>query len=217
MKRMVALVAVVAFFGLGGASTAVATRMTPGAPHAAPATSLVPVPVGYHKVTVKKAGLSIAVPDAWLTLDPTRKDIDKIFKQLRKAAPELAAALPEDVSELTAQGLTFLAVDASGGVDFHANVNVILAPLVASLPTPEAARAALQDFMPNAEAKKTRVAGVRAVETAGTFAIGATTIHSTSYFVFGKNGLLQITFSGLEDGRQDPTVQTMISSLKLLR
>jgi hypothetical protein len=214
MKRMVALVAVAAFFSLGGASTAVATSMTPGATHSAPTTSSTPVPDGYHKVTVKKAGFSIAVPDGWLTLDLTRKDIDKAFKQMRESSPELAASLPENASTLTAQGLKLFAQDASGG---GSNVNVIASPLVASRPTPEAVRGLLKDAVPNVEVKKTRVAGVRAVEAAGTFAIGATTVHSTSYFVLGKSGLLQITFSGLEDGRQDPTVQTMIGSLKLLR
>ena len=100
---------------------------------------------------------------------------------------------------------------------FHDNFNVVLEHQVASLPSPEQAKAALKSFAPDVEAKKTKVAGVRAVETAGTLALGATTVHSTSYFVLGKNGLIQITFSGLEDGRQARTVQTMMDSLKLLR
>ena len=216
MKRVVPIVAVVAFCCLGGASTAVAESVRPGAVHSAPTTTT-PAPDGYHQISTKKAGLSMAVPDVWVTLDLARKDIDKIFKQLRTKSPQLASALPDNASALVAQGLTFMAMDATSGGDFHDNFNVVLQHQIASLPSPEAAKAALKSFIPDVEAKKTKVAGVRAVETAGTLAVGSTTVHSTSYFVLGKNGLIQITFSGLADGRQDPTVQTMMGSLKLAR
>jgi len=216
MKRgwFAPVVAVVAFFGLSGVSTATTTKTVARSTDAVPTTST-PAPDGYHKVTVKKGGFSIAIPNAWVTLDMTRKDIDELFQRARKLAPELAASLPDDAAALTKQGVTLVAREV-GSTDFNDNVLVTLTRTISSRPTPAVVRAFLHG-LPNAvEVTKTTVAGVPAVQALTTNDVGTTTVYSTAYYVLGKKGLLQIAFSTGEDGAQDLTVQTMIRSLKLL-
>src|SRR5262249_52304056 len=179
-------------------------------------------PPDYRTVTVKKAGFTIAVPKRWVTLDPTSKGLQGQLKRLRKRNPELAkTALSPDALAQGAKTSVLFMLDTAGET-FHANVHVALVRDAVSPPSQDDIRGELNgEGFPEVETNMTNVADVEAVEAASqqdvNYAQGTLTLHMTVYALLGDKGGIAIIFTGLDDGRQDPTVQTMIQSLKLLR
>src|SRR5262245_47842749 len=76
-------------------------------------------PDGYHTVTVKKAGFSIAVPDTWLVLDGTAKGFRKRLQKAAEANPKLAPYL----EQLDLVHVKLYAADATNP-DYSDNVTV---------------------------------------------------------------------------------------------
>lgn len=207
MRRTIAACAlVVAFVGTGvGSAAGIEARSKP--------------PRGYHTVTVKNAGFSIAVPNPWVTLDPTSKDFSNRLKKFRKANPDFLSSNEVDVAVKHSK---LFAIDPAGD-SFHSNVNVTHFPDVSRAPTEDEIRGSLTTFASDIETKPMSVAGSAGIEAAYQFQVNvpeggaAPRLHGTAYAVLGRKGGLLVVFTALEDGRQDPTTQTMIHSLKLLR
>jgi hypothetical protein len=179
-------------------------------------------PPGYRIVTVKKAGFSIAVPKRWVTLDPSSKAFQAELKKLRKRNPELAktSLSPEVLAQAAKTSVLFM-LDTAGDT-FHTNVHVAHVRDAISPPTEDDIRGGLEaEGITEVETNMTSVADVEAVEAASqedvNYPQGTLTLHITAYALLGNKGGLAIVFTGLDDGRQDPTVQTMVQSVKLLR
>jgi hypothetical protein len=179
-------------------------------------------PPGYRTVTVKKAGFSIAVPKRWVTVDPNSKTFQDTLKRLRKANPNLAHTLlsPRNLAQEAKNSVLFV-LDTGGG-KFHSNMSVAFVRDVTSPPSEDDVRQGLNaQGLSEVETRTTNIADVEGVEAASQQDVntpqGTLTLHTTEYAVLDDKGGLILVFTGLDDGRQDPTVQTMIQSLKLLR
>ncbi|HEY3096772.1 MAG TPA: hypothetical protein VGK05_08030 [Acidimicrobiia bacterium] len=207
---MLAACALVAAFAVG---------LSPAASVAGAATSK--PPRGYRTLIVKEAGISIAVPKSWVTLDPARKDFEADLKKLRKKHPRLAETFLAQERARAVLKEAVLYVGDPAGEKFHDNVSILNIRGVTEPPTEEQIRDALSG-LPEVETKPTTVAGVEAVEAAYQNDVNTTdgetlTTHLTQYAFLGKKGGVAITFTGLEDGRQHPTFQRMIGTVKLRR
>jgi hypothetical protein len=88
---------------------------------------------------------------------------------------------------------------------------------------PKALKAALDAEGEEAlELHKTKFAGRPAFEAVATQQVPLrdgtqAQAHSKAYFVPVKKDVLEVVFTTLDDGRQDPSVHTMIGSFKTLR
>jgi hypothetical protein len=178
-------------------------------------------PPGYRTVVVKEAGITIAAPKSWVVLDPGRTGFNRALRKLRKTNAQLADTFmaQEQARLFFKQPALYLGDPA--GEKFHDNASVLNIRGVTETPTEDQIRDALSG-LPNVETKPTTVAGVDAIEAAYetdvNIADGETlTTHVTQYAFLGKKGGVAITFTGLEDGRQNPRFQKMLASAKLRR
>ena len=182
-------------------------------------------PPGYHTVTLKKAGFSIAVPDTWLALDPKSKSYVDNLDRVAAANPKLASLMKQGAG-LVASNAQFFAADQTS-TGSSANLVVIPLPIDKSeLSNPTGVqtvlKASFQGQVPDLATHKTKVAGTPALLSTGT--LHATrpdgtpvTVYVSFYLVSSKIGVLDFDFSTTDNGQQDRTVQTMLHSLKLLR
>ena len=177
-------------------------------------------PDGYHTVTVKKAGFSMAIPDTWLVVDATSKNFRDQMQKVADANPQLGPL----VEQVDPSFSKLFAADQTN-LTFSNNVQVVAVDYDKSvISQPKAVKAGLEalETFQDIEVTKTKFAGRRALGVHATFDVNSpegtsVRVHSTSYLVAAKKGVLQIVFSTLEDGRQDPTVQTMVDNFKFVR
>lgn len=183
-------------------------------PIAAPA----PVPTGYHRNAIPAAGLSLAVRDTWLALDPTSTTFKAALERAAAANPGQAAMLQQYGSNTS--NVKFFAADASKPVYASTVQVVVLGLSKAALSDPTVAQAALRREIPNAEVHPATIAGTHGLVTTGTVNLklpdGAPiTMHATGYFVATSAGVVIIDFSTADAGAQDADVQATINSLRL--
>jgi len=202
--------ALVAAFALGSAPSASAAGAATSKP-----------PRGSRTLIVKEAGISIAVPKSWVTVDPARKDFEAVLRRLKKEHPRLAETFLAQERARAVLKEAVLYVGDPAGEKFHDNVSILNIRGVTEPPTEEQIRDALSG-LPDVETKPTSVAGVDAIEAAYQNDVNTTdgetlTTHLTQYAFLGTKGGVAITFTGLEDGRQHPTFQRMLRSVKLRR
>ena len=182
-----------------------------------------PVPDGYHLVNLKKtAGLSMAIPDTWLALDPSSKTFQQVIETATAQNPKLAPL----VAQFQAiSGDSFMAVDQEG-TTFVSNLIVsptALSKSALSQPTQveSALRSELAALKPtDLEVVKTKVGGKPSLRSTATLTVATPdgtpiNAYSTSYFVPTKKGVLQLTFSTGGDPDQDETVQSMVDTVKV--
>jgi hypothetical protein len=190
-----------------------------------------PLPPGYHTVSVKKEGFSVAVPDSWAVLDLTQKSLKAHVKDLAQNHPALADYFSSDVFSHDT-GLPYTALFAADGattaptpdnlrVEHYRQPGERLVEAMKHIRS-LSKRLGVQDI----EVVKTRVAGRTGIEATGFLNLGPFPVHETSYFVPGRAGffvpgragfLYVLVFVTQADGRQDPIVQTMIQSFTLRR
>ncbi len=179
-----------------------------------------PIPVGYHLNQVPAAGLSLAVRDTWLALDPTSSAFKAAIQRAAAANPGLAAMLQQYGSN--ASSIKFFAAD-TGNPIYASNVQVtVLGLSKAALSDPIGAQAALRREIPDAEVRTASVAGTPGLVMTGTLTFklptGApVTMHATGYFVATSAGVVSIDFSTTDDGAQDADVQAAVTSVRLDR
>jgi hypothetical protein len=198
---------------------AVALGFSPSASAAGAATSK--PPPGYRTLIVKEAGISIAVPKSWVTFDPARKDFEADLEKLRKKHPRLADTFLAQERARAILKEAVLYVGNPAGEKFHDNVSILNIRGVTEPPTEEQIRDALSG-LPDVQTKPTTVAGVDAIEAAYQNVVNTTdgetlTTHLTQYAFLGGKGGVAITFTGLEDGRQHPTFQRMLRTVRVRR
>ena len=185
-----------------------------------PTTAPAPVPIGYHLNPIPAAGLSLAVRDTWLALDPTSTAFKSAVQRAAAANPGEAAILQQYGSN--ASSIKFFAADTSNPV-FASNVQVtVLGMSKAALSDPTGAQAALRKEIPNAEVHPATIAGTRGLAMTGTLSFkllnGApVTMHATGYFVATPAGVVSIDFATADAGTQDADVQATMNSLRLDR
>jgi len=179
-------------------------------------------PRGYSTVTVKKAGMTIAVPDGWVKVDLTRRPIDAFIRQFKKSDPKGAAVVASRHDFLAANGL-FAAFDPGGKTSAFVTVAATTtgAPFI---PTgrPDAVQAAYAQNLAinDNQVADASLAGAPAAAITSTTQVPAgkgrsTTLHNTGYVVATKDGALQIDFAGRKDATKDKNLQTMVASVSL--
>jgi hypothetical protein len=212
IARLFCLVVLAAVFG---ATDLVAGFSSGGA------TATAKPPDGYHTVRVKNAGFSMAVPDGWLAIDPASKSFRDLKQQIAEADPELASF----VEQIDPSEVKLFALDQTNP-NFTSNALVVSSGYDKSvISQPKAVKAGVEAQAGNLEGievRKTKVDGRRSLELVATQETSlrdgtSSRVYSTSYFVPAKKDVLQIVFTTLQDGREDPTVRTMIDSVNLLR
>jgi hypothetical protein len=179
-------------------------------------------PDGYHTVTIKKAGMTMAVPDGWVQVDLTRRPIDAFLRQFKKSDPKGAAVVASRHDFLATNGL-FAAFDP----DAKASAFVTVAATTTGTPLiptghPDAVQAAYAQNLGinDSQVVDASLAGSPAATVASTTQVPAgkghsTTLHNTGYVVATKDGALQVDFAGRKDASHDKTVQTMVTSVTL--
>lgn len=197
--------------GASPTTAAAATNQTPVSPSeptttSPPPPSPVAPPAGYTTFTDPSDGFTIAVPDSWQRVDPNSPSAQATIDQLEKSNPNLQAALGSGVSDLTAKGIKFLAIDpVVTGV--APNVNVIAKPALGFGPKD---LAQLQTALPGQYAKVgAQLQDLTDVTFAGRAALEAVlnlpltgvggqvlTAHETQYFVAANNFLYVVTLTG---------------------
>jgi hypothetical protein len=181
-------------------------------------------PAGYHLVTVKKDGFTIAVPDTWLALDPKSKVFAAALKKVAAKNPRIRDALPAVLASM-GSNTQLMAIDASGG-DLSSNLTVSLLPVDKSeLADLEGLKSAFAQGLPKGvqstvEARHTTLDGLSAAEATGRMSLVAlsgqtVTVYAASYFVASGSRVLQFAFGSSEPEAQDATVQTMLASLRI--
>lgn len=219
--RILALSVLVAAL-LVGLIAYMTTRPSSSSAHAssgaAPTAAPPPVPTGFHLNPIPAAGLSLAVRDTWLALDPTSSAFKSAVQRAAAANPAQAAMLQQYGSNPSS--VKFFAADASNPV-YASNVQVtVLGLSKAVLSDPTGAQAALRGSIPNAEVHPATIAGSRGLAMTGTLSFKLpngtpVTMHATGYFVATSAGVVSIDFATADTGAQDADVQASISSLRL--
>jgi hypothetical protein len=180
-------------------------------------------PRGYQTVTIKKAGMAMAVPDGWVKVDLTRRPIDAFIRQYKKSDPKGAALVVSRHDFLGTNGL-FAAFDPEGKAP-SAFVTVSATTMGAPfIPTgrPDAVQVAYAQNLGinDSQVADASLAGAPAAAVASTTQVPAgkgrsTTVHNTGYVVATKDGALHIDFAGRKDATKDKVFQTMVASVSL--
>jgi hypothetical protein len=179
-------------------------------------------PPGYHTVTIKKAGMTMAVPDGWVAVDLTRRPIDAFIRQFKKSDPKGAPVVASRHDFLATNGL-FAAFDPDAKTPTFVTVAATTTgtPLI---PTghPDVVQAAYAQNLGinDSQVADASLAGSPAAAITSTTQVPAgkghtTTLHNTGYVVATKDGALQVDFAGRKDASQDKTVQTMVATMRL--
>ena len=201
--------------GLAAVVVSLATMVAPVAAKSGPTTTTTtnPPPPGYHTVTVKKAAVSVAVPDAWSVFDLTTKTGRADWTTLKESSAGFARAL----SGGQAQGYVLYAVNPQEAGALWLSVNFGFGAGYHLFSPRETATNFRKHGVTDAAVAPTKVAGLPANEatyTGGNLPDGSPT-HVTTYFFGTKNRAYAIAFHSLDDGRTDPTTQAMIASVKI--
>jgi Protein of unknown function (DUF2510) len=178
----------------------------------------VQAPAGYHLVTLGTAGVTFAVRDSWLALDPSSPTLKEAEQRVAAANPQLASTLTDFGS--AASNIKFLAVDVGNRI-YGSNVEVLSLGLAkAALADPAGAQAAFRKQIPDAVATPTTIAGAHGLLIAGTVGLtlptgGQIVVHATGYVVGTSRGVFGIMFGTTDVGSQDADVQTALHTLRL--
>jgi hypothetical protein len=207
---VVALLVVAALFVATEPALGTSTVKAPRAPH------------GYVTTPIKAAGVTIALPETWLALDPKSSAAEATLQAVADKNPNLSSAVEQFKSSRSS--IKFWAIDA-GATTFASNMLVLPTPFGRSIlghpATIEASlRSALGDAVESLSARRLRIAGVVAVEADATLKITSladtsTTAYATIYFLPTKKGLMDIDYTSGTPPADDTTLQTMIKSLRL--
>jgi hypothetical protein len=180
-------------------------------------------PPGYHRVTVKNAGFSVALPDTWLALDPRSKTLAVDMSRAATANPKLEPLLRQ--FSAISSSIRLFAADQTN-TTFSSNLLVLPIPIDTSeLSHPRDVQtvlnSVLQGHVVGLETHKTRIAGASALVSTGTLsALGTNgtpfTVHATIYLVSTKHGVMDFDFSTPDSARDDATLQAIVDHIKLL-
>jgi hypothetical protein len=178
----------------------------------------VQAPPGYHLVSLGSAGISFAVRDRWLALDPTSTALKQAEQRVAAANPQLASTLTD--FGRAASNVRFLAIDVGNRV-YGSNVEVLSLRLAKSaLSDPVGAEGAFRKQIPNAVASPATVAGSRGLLVRGTVDLSLPSgaplaVHATGYVVGTPAGVYSIMFGTTDDGSQDADVHAAVRTLRL--
>jgi hypothetical protein len=204
--------------GLVVVAYALATRGTDGSTTGSPSAPAAPTPAGHHLVTVRSAGVSFAVRDGWLQLDPGSPTLRQAEQQVAAVNPQLASSLAGFGSATSS--IKFLAVDV-GSRPYGSNVEVqALGISNAALANPAGAQAAFSKQLPNAVVLPAKLAGTRGLTVTGSFGLtlptGArVTVYATGYVVGTPAGVHIVMFGTTDAGSQNADVQTARRTLQI--
>jgi len=174
------------------------------------------VPAGYQSITVSSAGVSFAVPDAWLSIDPSSPTLQQAIQHVASANPQFASAAA--AVGTSTSNIKYLAV-ATGTLGYASNVEVLdLGIPRSALSNVAAAQGAFRNEVPNAVVVPATIAGTRGLSLTGTVPLtvasgGQLTVHSTAFIVGTSKGVYAVIFGTADNGSQDTDVQTALQTL----
>jgi len=175
-------------------------------------------PAGYQSITVSSAGVSFAVPDAWLSIDPSSPTLQQAIQRVASVNPQFASAAA--AVGTSTSNIKYLAV-ATGTPGYASNVEVLdLGIPKAALSNVGAAQSAFRNEVPNAVVVPATIAGTRGLSLTGTVPLtvssgGQLTVHSTAFIVGTSKGVYAVIFGTADDGSQDADVQTALRTLRV--
>ena len=178
-------------------------------------------PPGYDRVTVRKAGFSILIPEDWVRYHQTRKDLEAIFKTNPDAFGDLKIKDVLDNAKRTPLRALYNVGD--DGVA-EISLSVEFQPGVLLLRPPNLAKSELEQggTFKNVTAEYSDVAHKRAVRAEAELSFAApsgaqVTAHVVLYFVLTQRGLLSIGFVDRIGADHQDTIQRLIRSVRVLR
>jgi hypothetical protein len=210
---------------LAVAAVACAAALTVGTAVAAasPPVAGARAPQGYVTTRVKAAGLSLALPRAWLRLDPKSKTWEKVLQRVAAKNPRLQSTLSQFPA--LRNSIVYWSID-TGATTFASNVLILPLPFDDSVVDhPDEAQSALQSgtgsALQNLEVTKTKVAGGKALRVTYTAPIKnlsgqTTTAVGTAFMIPTKKGMMHVEYTSDTPSDQDRTLSTIEKSIRLL-
>jgi hypothetical protein len=174
------------------------------------------VPAGYQSIAVSSASVSFAVPDAWLSIDPSSPTLQQAIQRVASVNPQFASAAA--AVGTSTSNIKYLAV-ATGTLGYASNVEVLdLGIPRSALSNVVAAQGAFRNEVPNAVVVPATIAGTRGLSLTGTVPLtvpsgGQLTVHSTAFIVGTSKGVYAVIFGTADAGSQDTDVQTALHTL----
>jgi hypothetical protein len=179
-------------------------------------------PSGYTTTRIPSVGVSIAVPDTWLQIDPKSQTAADALQKAADANPKLSG-LMEEFQQLKGT-IKFWVID-TGASEFATNMLVLPTPFPASVLTQPAKvkqslASELGSSVQSLTVKKIRVDKTPALEADATLALQSvdgtpTTAYATIYLIKTKKGVVDFDYTGALPPTSDPTLRTMIKSIDI--
>jgi hypothetical protein len=198
---------------------ALAATTAPGAASAPAAKA----PEGYVTTTVKSAGLSLALPFAWIMLDPKSPQSDAALQRAVDKNPNLSNLIAQ-WSSIRDQ-VKLWALDSAAG-SFAKNVLVLPTPFAkAQLQKPEQVESALRSELgsnvTSLSSRKVKVGGKTAVEVDATAPVNTSDGNSLDAYVTlllvpTKKGVMDLDYTSSTPRASDDVLHTITGNVRIL-
>jgi hypothetical protein len=181
-----------------------------------------PAPDGYTTTPIKAAGLSIAIPDGWLRLDPKSKASAAALQAAADKNPKLAGVVGQfDQLKGTVK---YWVIDA-GATEFAANMLVLPTPFDTSIVKhPDQVKASLESSLGSSTGPitvtKVKVDGASALRADTTVSVNGldgtkTTAYAVLYFIPTKKGIIDLDYTSGTPLESNSQLATMIKSIDI--
>ena len=181
-----------------------------------------PAPDGYTTTAVKAAGVTFAIPETWLAIDPKSQSSAEALQAAADKNPQLTGLVSQ--FQTIRSSIKYWAIDA-GATSFATNLLVLPTPFDrAALQQPAAVKRNLQSSLgtnvDSLTVKKVKVDKTPALEAGATIRItGADgspiTAYATILFVNTKKGVIDLDYTGSAPPASDETLATIVKSIDL--
>jgi hypothetical protein len=180
------------------------------------------VPDGYRTIPIKAAGLSIAIPDRWLRLDPKSPASAAALTAAAAKNPKLAS-LQSEFDQLKGS-IKYWAVD-SGAAEFADNLLVLPTTFDrAVVEQPDDVKSSLASSLGASAGPitvaKLKVDGVAALRADTTLNINTldgtkTTAYATMFYVPTKKGVINLDYTSGTAPEANPRLAAMVKSIDI--
>jgi hypothetical protein len=202
------------------ATLTVAVVVALGVPVAAAKTA--PAPAGYTTTVIKPAGITIAIPDGWLKIDPKSQASADALRSAADKNPQLSGLLTQ--FEQIRGSIKYWVIDASAS-QFARNLLILPTPFdKAILKQPDTVKQNLQSSLgtnvDSLSVKKVKIAKTRALEADATLKLNGAngapiSAYATLFFLATKRGVMDLDYTSTQPAASDKTLKTMLKSLQI--
>jgi hypothetical protein len=180
-------------------------------------------PKGYTATAIAAAGLSVAVPDSWLKIDPTSQSAEDALQAAAGKNPQLSGLVAQ--FEQIRGSISYWAID-TGSARFTTNLLVLPTDYQTSaLRQPAAVEQSLRaslgsDLIKSLSVAPTKVDGrssLRARAKLGFTALDGKpgTAYATILLVPTKRGVVDLDYTGTVRPAKDKTLATIVRSIQV--